>query len=50
MLGPRLNTIHNLFYYLELMQGIREAIETETFDEFIKLFYQLRGKSVPTVA
>lgn len=27
MLGSRLNTIHNLHYYLELMAGIRAAIE-----------------------
>jgi queuine tRNA-ribosyltransferase len=26
ILGARLNTIHNLFYYLELMRGMREAI------------------------
>ena len=26
ILGARLNTIHNLHYYLELMAGMREAI------------------------
>jgi len=50
MLGPRLNTIHNLYYYLKLMQDMRDAIEKTEFDEFVKQFYQLRGKSVPTVA
>ena len=50
MLGPRLNTIHNLYYYLDLMAQIRTAIAANTFDVFIQKFYQLRDKSVPTVA
>lgn len=50
MLGPRLNTIHNLYYYLKLMQDMRDAIEENKFDEFVKQFYQLRSKTVPTVA
>lgn len=50
MLGPRLNTIHNLFYYLQLMQNMRVAIENSKFDEFINQFYQLRSKSVPTMS
>ena len=29
ILGARLNTIHNLHYYLQLMQELREAIEAE---------------------
>ncbi len=50
MLGPRLNTIHNLYYYLKLMEDIRSAIENAVFDDFVNQFYQLRGKSVPTVS
>ncbi len=50
MLGARLNTIHNLFYYLKLMKEMREAIEKQVFEGFIKQFYQLRGKAVPSVA
>jgi queuine tRNA-ribosyltransferase len=50
MLGARLNTIHNLFYYQELMKGIRAAIASQRFDQFVVEFYQLRGKSVPVVA
>ncbi len=50
MLGPRLNTIHNLYYYLKLMQDMRDAIEENKIDKFVKHFYQLRGKTVPTVA
>jgi queuine tRNA-ribosyltransferase len=38
MLGPRLNTLHNLHYYLALMARLREAIETGTLDEFRRRF------------
>lgn len=50
MLGSRLNTIHNLYYYLELMQGLRDAIENQQLAVFVKRFYDLRGKAVPIVA
>jgi len=43
MFGSRLNTIHNLFYYQELMQGMRSAIEQGKFDEFVNDFYALRN-------
>jgi queuine tRNA-ribosyltransferase len=42
ILGARLNTIHNLHYYQELMQGIRKAIEEQCFDEFVQEFRQAR--------
>ncbi|MFI3122587.1 MAG: tRNA guanosine(34) transglycosylase Tgt, partial [Methylococcales bacterium] len=42
MLGSRLNTIHNLHYYLSLMQGLREAIERNELDLFVKEFYAKR--------
>ena len=34
ILGARLNTIHNLHYYLELMQNMRTAIDEHRFAEF----------------
>lgn len=34
ILGARLNTIHNLHYYLELMQDMRNAIDAHSFAEF----------------
>ncbi len=43
MLGSRLNTIHNLHYYLNLMQGLREAIERNELDLFVKEFYTKRA-------
>ncbi|CAL4319557.1 tRNA guanosine(34) transglycosylase Tgt [Buchnera aphidicola] len=39
MLGSRLNTIHNLYYYHTLMFNIRNAIKKNIFNEFIKNFY-----------
>jgi len=43
ILGARLNTIHNLHYYQELMQGIRRAIEEQRFSEFVQEFRQARS-------
>ncbi|MDH4459274.1 MAG: tRNA guanosine(34) transglycosylase Tgt [Nevskia sp.] len=38
ILGARLNTIHNLHYYLNLMKRIRAAIEAGTFAAFSAAF------------
>ena len=46
MLGPRLNTIHNLHYYQKLMKDIRNAIEQQRFGEFVAEFYAQRGESM----
>jgi queuine tRNA-ribosyltransferase len=43
ILGAQLNTLHNLHYYLELMREMREAIEQDRFNEFVKDFHQLRS-------
>jgi len=40
----RLGTIHNLYYYLNLMKEMREAIEENRFDAFKKAFYEKRKK------
>jgi queuine tRNA-ribosyltransferase len=45
MLGPRLATIHNLHYYQELMDGLREAIRIGALASFIERFYAQRGKT-----
>jgi queuine tRNA-ribosyltransferase len=42
ILGLRLNTIHNIYYYLDLMKNIRLAIKEERFIEFCDKFYQDR--------
>lgn len=38
ILGARLNTIHNLHYYLDLMREMREAISEGRFQLFVKQF------------
>ncbi len=40
ILGPRLNTIHNLHYYLELMRALRTGIETGTLDAVVRRYVQ----------
>jgi queuine tRNA-ribosyltransferase len=44
LLAYRLNTLHNLHYYLELMQQMRTAIDVGEFDVFKKDFYAQRNK------
>ena len=44
LLAYRLNTLHNLHYYLNLMQQMREAIDQDSFDVFKKDFYAQRIK------
>lgn len=39
ILGSRLSTIHNLYYYQQLMRDIRNAIENDRFDAFVDEFY-----------
>ena len=36
ILGSRLNTIHNLFYYQKLMRDIRDAIAADTLGDFAR--------------
>jgi queuine tRNA-ribosyltransferase len=40
----RLASIHNLYYYLNLMKQCREAILNKKWKEFKKEFYELRAK------
>ncbi len=42
ILGARLNTIHNLYYYQKLMLGLRNAIEQGKLQQFVKKFYEER--------
>jgi len=46
ILGARLNTIHNLHYYLNLMQEIRDAIDADRFNEFRVQFNADRARGV----
>ena len=42
MLAPMLGTLHNLWYYQQLMAGMRAAIEEGTFSRFRESFYVAR--------
>ncbi|WP_394262020.1 tRNA guanosine(34) transglycosylase Tgt [Moraxella boevrei] len=48
MLSAQLNTIHNLRFYQNLMQGIRDSLDNGTFDEFVSEFYQKQGLEKPS--
>ena len=49
MLGSRLNTIHNLHFYLNLMRRIRASIETGQLDKFASEFRLRQENSGGTV-
>jgi queuine tRNA-ribosyltransferase len=43
ILGARLNTIHNLYYYQKLMRDIRQAIEQGRLAAYVQAFYAMRS-------
>ena len=47
ILGARLNTIHNLHFYLDLMRRIREALDEGRFEAFAKEFMARRQSHGP---
>jgi queuine tRNA-ribosyltransferase len=47
ILGAHLNTLHNLFYYLELMAGLRDAIAAGALREFRTRFAAGRASLPP---
>ena len=49
ILGARLNTIHNLYYYQDLMRQLRAAIAGQRFAAFVAGFYEKRGQLPPPV-
>lgn len=44
--GARLNTMHNLHYYLTLMQEMRDALEDNRFDQWQEQFHKDRAKGI----
>ncbi len=42
MLGVRLNTVHNLWYYGRLMAELRQAVRDNRFEDYRKEFYGCR--------
>jgi queuine tRNA-ribosyltransferase len=47
LLAPRLHTIHNLTYYLDLMRRMREAIRARSFAAFREAFEAREGAEDP---
>lgn len=45
MLGARLNTIHNLWFFADLMQRVRSSIERGTFAAFREEFHRSRTEA-----
>jgi queuine tRNA-ribosyltransferase len=46
MLGPMLASIHNLHYYLNLMQEVRDALDAGRFGAFVTQFHIDRARGV----
>ncbi|AQA19357.1 tRNA guanosine(34) transglycosylase Tgt [Halioglobus japonicus] len=46
ILGSQLNTIHNLHYYQQHMQGIRAAIEDQNLEDFAANYYEAQARGV----
>jgi queuine tRNA-ribosyltransferase len=46
MLGPMLSSIHNLHYYLNLMQEVRDALDAGRFAEFVVQFRADRARGI----
>ncbi len=46
MLGPMLATVHNLHYYLNLMQEVRDALDAGDFAGFAERFKGYRARGV----
>ncbi|MBI5586604.1 MAG: tRNA guanosine(34) transglycosylase Tgt [Deltaproteobacteria bacterium] len=45
LLSYRLHTWHNLYYFMELMQEIRQAVANDRFEDFKTTFYLQRKES-----
>ncbi len=43
MIAATLITWHNLHYYQELMQGLRDAVSTSALDTFVQSFHDMRA-------
>ena len=46
MLGPHLATVHNLYFYQQLMAGLRKAIEESALEEYARKFLETYAEGV----
>ncbi len=49
LLAYRLNSIHNLYYFLNLVKDMRLAIKNGQFEEFRRIFYQRREQETCSI-
>ena len=49
MLGPQLMSLHNLYYYLSIMKGLRAAIENGNLSDHIQSIYDCWGETQPAL-
>ena len=46
ILGLRLNTIHNLYYYQKLMEELRSSIKSNKLEDFVREFYNSQNQEI----
>jgi len=46
ILGLRLNTIHNLYYYQTLMEELRNSINLNKVEDFVREFYNSQNQEI----
>tara|TARA_B100000579_G_scaffold431409_1_gene446401 strand:- start:506 stop:1612 length:1107 start_codon:yes stop_codon:yes gene_type:complete len=46
ILGLRLNTIHNLYYYHKLMKELRNSIDLNKLEDFVREFYNSQNQEI----
>lgn len=46
ILGARLNSIHNLHFYLKIMEEMRDALDAGTFEEWVAQFRADRSRGI----
>jgi queuine tRNA-ribosyltransferase len=46
ILGARLNTIHNLHFYLDIMQQMRDALDADRFPDWVQQFHADRARGI----
>jgi queuine tRNA-ribosyltransferase len=50
ILGARLNTLHNLYFYQELMRDLRAAIDAGSLANFVKEFHPRRAQGASAMS
>ena len=46
MLGMRLAVMHNLYFYNDLMQKIRDAIDAGEYEAFYRKYREILGRRI----